>query len=249
MDYTIVIPARYASTRLPAKPLQDIVGKPMIQRVYEQACKANAQRVVVATDHAEIESVCRGFGAEVILTSVHHPTGTDRIQEVAVKLGLRDDEVVVNVQGDEPLLPPSLIEQVAQLLAQNPAAAIATLCEPIEDETLVFNPNVVKVVTTQEGKALYFSRATIPWSRDGFNQTPKQIPAAYFRHIGMYAYRVGFLHQYVNWSPCPLEQIEALEQLRALYYGAVIQVAQATEIPPGGVDTPEDLERVRHYFA
>lgn len=250
MDYTIVIPARYASSRLPAKPLQDIAGKPMIQRVYEQACKAKAKRVVVATDHAEIAEACKQFGAEVLLTRADHPSGTDRIQEVAVKLNLRDQDVIVNVQGDEPLLPPSLIEQVAKLLNQHPEASIATLCEPIEDEAAVFNPNIVKVVAAHNGKALYFSRATIPWFRDGFNQTPKHYPALpYFRHIGMYAYRVGFLHQYVKWAPCQIEQIEALEQLRALYYGATIQVEQAVEIPPAGVDTPEDLERVRKLFS
>lgn len=250
MDYTIVIPARYASSRLPAKPLQDIAGKPMVQRVYEQACKASAKRVIVATDNLEIESICKTFNAEVLLTNANHPSGTDRIQEVAVKLALPDQDVIVNVQGDEPLIPPSLIEQVATLLFQNPNASIATLCEPIEDESAIFNSNIVKVVTTHDGRALYFSRATIPWNRDGFNQSPVKFPELpYFRHIGMYAYRVGFLHQYVKWSPCPYEQIEALEQLRALYYGATIQVEQAVEIPPAGVDTPEDLDRVRKLFS
>ncbi|AZZ44722.1 3-deoxy-manno-octulosonate cytidylyltransferase [Pseudomonadaceae bacterium SI-3] len=245
--YTVVIPARYASTRLPGKPLQDIAGKPMIRHVWEQACKSRAQRVVIATDDQRILQACEGFGAQVLLTRVDHNSGTDRLAEVAGQLGLTADAIVVNVQGDEPLIPPSLIDQVALNLAAHPEAAIATLAEPISDPHALFNPNVVKVLSDINGLALTFSRATLPWARDEFARKPGALPSnvPYRRHIGIYAYRAGFLADFVAWGPCWLENTECLEQLRALWHGKRIHVADAVEAPPAGVDTAEDLDRVR----
>lgn len=248
--FTVVIPARYASTRLPGKPLQDIGGKPMIQHVWEQARKSSAQRVVVATDDARIVEACQGFAAEVVLTRVDHNSGTDRLAEVASALGLSNDAIVVNVQGDEPLIPPAVIDQVAANLAAHSEAAIATLAEPIDDVAALFNPNVVKVVTDKNGLALTFSRAPLAWARDAFAVSREQLPAGvpYRRHIGIYAYRAGFLHNFVAWGPCWLEDTECLEQLRALYHGERIHVADALEAPQAGVDTQEDLERVRRLL-
>lgn len=245
--YTVVIPARYASSRLPGKPLQDIAGKPMIRHVWEQACKSNAQQVVVATDDTRIVDACNGFGAQVLLTRVDHNSGTDRLAEVAAKLGLASDAIVVNVQGDEPLIPPSIIDQVARNLAAHPEAAIATLAEPISDPQSLFNPNVVKVLSDINGLALTFSRAPLPWARDEFARDRDTLAAGvpYRRHIGIYAYRAGFLADFVAWGPCWLENTECLEQLRALWHGKRIHVADAIEAPPAGVDTAEDLERVR----
>jgi 3-deoxy-manno-octulosonate cytidylyltransferase (CMP-KDO synthetase) len=245
--YTVVIPARYASSRLPGKPLQDIAGKPMIRHVWEQACRSGAQRVVVATDNKQILETCEDFGAEALLTRVEHNSGTDRLAEVAEKLGLPADAIVVNVQGDEPLIPPSVIDQVALNLAAHPEAAIATLAEPISDPHALFNPNVVKVLSDINGLALTFSRAPLPWARDEFAHDRDALPLAvpYRRHIGIYAYRAGFLADFVAWGPCWLENTECLEQLRALWNGKRIHVADAIEAPPAGVDTAEDLERVR----
>jgi 3-deoxy-manno-octulosonate cytidylyltransferase (CMP-KDO synthetase) len=245
--YTVVIPARYASSRLPGKPLQDIAGKPMIRHVWEQACKSGAQRIVVATDDQRILEACDGFGAEALLTRVEHNSGTDRLAEVAQKLGLPADAIVVNVQGDEPLIPPSVIDQVARNLATHPEAAIATLAEPISDPQALFNPNVVKVLSDIDGLALTFSRAPLPWARDEFARDRDALPAGvpYRRHIGIYAYRAGFLADFVAWGPCWLENTECLEQLRALWRGKRIHVADAIEAPPAGVDTAEDLDRVR----
>lgn len=246
--YHVIIPARFASTRLPGKPLQDIAGKPMIQRVWEQASQSKAASVTVATDDQRIVEACRGFGADVVLTRADHPSGTDRLQEVASQLGLSDDACVVNVQGDEPLIPPALIEQVAGNLLSAEQASIATLAEPLLDVDALFNPNVVKVVADQSGYALYFSRAPMPWCRDQFAAgRPASLPGdvAFRRHIGLYAYRVSFLHDYVAWPVSPLEITESLEQLRALWYGRRIHVADACEAPPAGVDTAEDLARVR----
>jgi 3-deoxy-manno-octulosonate cytidylyltransferase (CMP-KDO synthetase) len=248
MSYIVVIPARYASTRLPGKPLLDIGGKPMIQRVVEQAARCGAERVVVATDDERIVDVVTGFGCEVVMTNASHPSGTDRLQEVAQKLGLDDAAVIVNVQGDEPLIPPSVIDQVANNLAEHREAGIATLCERIHDLATVMNPNAVKVVFDHQGMANYFSRAPIPWSREQFSSNlSQQLPAGaeYYRHIGIYAYRVGFLHSYVSWPPSMTEVTESLEQLRALANGVRIHVDEALETPPAGVDTQEDLERVR----
>ena len=248
--FTVVIPARFASTRLPGKPLQMIAGKPMIQHVWEQACKSAAQRVVVATDDARIVEACQGFGAEAVLTRQDHNSGTDRLAEVASQLGLDADAIVVNVQGDEPLIPPAVIDQVAANLAAHTEASMATLAEPIEDVETLFNPNVVKVVSDINGLALTFSRATLPWARDAFAKNRDLLPEGvpYRRHIGIYAYRAGFLHDFVNWGPCWLENTESLEQLRALWHGVRIHVADALEAPPGGVDTAEDLERVRRLL-
>ena len=248
--FTVVIPARYASTRLPGKPLQDIAGKPMVRHVWEQARKSRAERVVIATDDARIVEACQAFGAEVLLTREDHNSGTDRLAEVASRLELPGDAIVVNVQGDEPLIPPAIIDQVAANLAAHPEAGIATLAEPIEEVAALFNPNVVKVVTDRNGLALTFSRAPLPWARDAFAAGRDQLPAGipYRRHIGIYAYRAQFLHDFVAWGACWLESCESLEQLRALWHGVRIHVADALEAPPTGVDTAEDLERVRRLL-
>jgi len=242
MSFTVVIPARYASTRLPGKPLAMIAGKPMIQHVCERANESRASRVVVATDDARIEEACRGFGAEVIMTSPNHASGTDRLEEVARKLQLDPDHRVVNVQGDEPLIPPELINQVADNLEQYQEAAIATLCERIHDARQVFNPNVVKVVFDARGMAHYFSRAPIPWARDfwpaGAATQDVDLPDG----IG---YRASVLSEFVTWLPAPTERVESLEQLRALYNGALIHVDVADRPPAPGVDTEEDLARLR----
>ncbi len=248
--FTVVIPSRFASTRLPGKPLQMIAGKPMVQHVWEQACKSSAQQVVVATDDQRIVDACNAFGAHVVLTRADHGSGTDRLAEVATQLGLASDAIVVNVQGDEPMIPPQVIDQVAANLAAHPEARMATLAEPIEDAQTLFNPNVVKVVSDINGLALTFSRSTLPWARDDFALHPDTLPAGvpYRRHIGIYAYRAGFLHDFVSWGPCWLENTERLEQLRALWHGVRIHVADVLEAPPAGVDTPEDLERVRRLL-
>ncbi len=249
MSFTVVIPARFASSRLPGKPLLDIEGKPMLQRVYEQAQKSEASRIIIATDDQRIAEAASGFGAEVCLTSDQHPSGTDRLQEVAQTLGFYADDIIVNVQGDEPLIPPRLINQVAHNLAADPAAGISTLCEQIEDLAAVHNPNVVKVVTDARGYALYFSRATISWARDAFSEALNQLPPSpLYRHIGLYGYRVKMLNDFVSWQPAPIEQAEQLEQLRALWNGVRIHVAVADERHPAGVDTAEDLERVRVHI-
>lgn len=248
--FTVVIPSRFASTRLPGKPLLTIAGKPMIQHVWEQACRSGAQRVVVATDDVRILEACNGFGAEAVMTREDHNSGTDRLAEVAAKLGLASDAIVVNVQGDEPMIPPSVIDQVAANLAAHPEARMATLAEPIKDVRTLFNPNVVKVVSDLDGLALTFSRATLPWARDAFAQDRDVMPAGvpYRRHIGIYAYRAGFLQDFVSWGPCWLEDAEALEQLRALWHGVRVHVADALVAPPTGVDTADDLERVRRLL-
>lgn len=245
MSFVVVIPARYASTRLPGKPLVDIAGKPMIQHVWERAQQSAAQHVIIATDHPEIADVARGFGADVALTSPDHPSGTDRLQEVVAQQGLPDGRIVVNVQGDEPLIPPAVINQVAQLLQAHPQADMATLCEAIHEREAFEDSNCVKVVSDENGRALYFSRGQIAYPRDGVlaNQ-----PWGY-RHIGIYAYRTGFLHRFVSWPPCVLEQTEKLEQLRALYKGSAIYVAEACETIPAGVDTERDLAQVRQWLA
>ena len=250
MSFSVVIPARYGASRLPGKPLLDICGKPMIQRVWEQAVESGADQVIVATDDTRIQAVADAFGAQVCMTSPDHPSGTDRLQEVALRQRWQDDHIVVNVQGDEPLLPPALIDQVAANLGQRPEAGIATLSEPVTGLAELRNPNAVKVVTDVHGMALYFSRATIPWPREAFATEPTAMPeGAWQRHIGIYAYRSGFLHRYVNWDPAPLETQEQLEQLRALFQGERIHVATACEPVPAGVDTPEDLAAVRSLLA
>lgn len=248
MSFYVVIPARYASTRLPAKPLKEIAGKPMIQHVYERACASAAAAVIIATDDARIEAAALGFGARVCMTSPSHPSGTDRLQEVAKRLGFKASDILVNVQGDEPLIPPAVIDQVAENLAIRPEFSVATLSEPIHSLADFRNPNVVKVVADAAGRALYFSRAPIPWPRDHFaadkiETLPAGLPCQ--RHIGIYAYRVELLDRFVTWPPVPLEKTESLEQLRVLWQGAGIHVANACAPVPGGVDTPEDLLRVQ----
>ncbi|WP_122585596.1 3-deoxy-manno-octulosonate cytidylyltransferase [Pseudomonas viridiflava] len=249
-DFTVVIPARYGSSRFPGKPLKVIAGKPMVQLVWEQARKSSAQRVVVATDDVRIFEACQAFGAEVLMTRDDHNSGTDRLAEVATQLGLAPDAIVVNVQGDEPMIPPAVIDQVASNLAAHPEAGISTLAEPIDDVAALFNPNVVKVSSDINGLALTFSRAPLPWARDALAANRDELPAGvpFRRHIGIYAYRAGFLHDFVSWGPCMLENTENLEQLRALWNGVRIHVADAREAPPAGVDTPEDLERVRRLL-
>jgi len=257
MKFTVIIPARYASTRLPAKPLMDIAGKPMIQHVYERAVQSAASRVVIATDHADIEAAAKKFGAEVVMTAERHESGTDRLHEVVERLGYAQDDVVVNVQGDEPLIPPAVIDQVAALIAAHDSASVATLCERIVDASLLVDPNVVKVVFDHFARALYFSRAPIPWSRDTFHwnregwgqQAALPATAQYYRHIGIYAYRVALLQQFVTWPVSALERTEKLEQLRVMENGAEIRIAQACAAIPGGVDTAADLERVRHWIS
>jgi 3-deoxy-manno-octulosonate cytidylyltransferase (CMP-KDO synthetase) len=251
MSYTVVIPARYGSTRLPGKPLLDIGGVPMVQRVWQQAQKSTARQVVIATDDQRICDIAREFGADVCLTSKDHPSGTDRLQEVAGHFGWEPQQIVVNVQGDEPLIPPGVIDQVANNLAAHADAGIATLCERIGDVAELTNPNAVKVVFDARGLALYFSRAAIPWPREQFKVDTSRMPDSgdWYRHIGIYAYRTAFLHEYVGWQPAPLEQLEQLEQLRALYHGVRIHVAEAREKVPAGVDTQADLDAVRAYVA
>ncbi|MGP9685303.1 3-deoxy-manno-octulosonate cytidylyltransferase [Halomonas sp. AOP25-F1-15] len=249
-EFTAVVPARYGSSRLPGKPLLEIAGEPMIAHVWRRACQSHASRVVIATDDARIRDAMQAYGAEVIMTRNDHPSGTDRLAEVATSLALPADALLVNVQGDEPLIPPTLIDQVALRLAEDQEASIATLAEPISDMASLFNPNVVKVVRTLQGRALYFSRAPIPWDREHFKQPPTLLASdQWLRHIGIYAYRVRFLEAYLDWPASSLEQLEQLEQLRALQHGHVIQVALACEVNPAGVDTAEDLERVRALFA
>ncbi|MEQ3696942.1 MAG: 3-deoxy-manno-octulosonate cytidylyltransferase [Pseudomonadales bacterium] len=245
MNFHIVIPARYASSRLPGKPLVDICGLPMIQRVWQQACKVGAIDVVIATDDPRIQTVCESFGARVVMTRDDHESGTDRLQEVAAIMQWAEDEVIVNVQGDEPLIPPAVIHQVAKNCAVNSDVSVSTLSEPIERYGDFVNPNVVKVVADQQQRALYFSRAPMPWPRDDAQQLPH---CGAFRHIGIYAYRVHVLHQFVSWAPAPLELTEKLEQLRFMDHGHRIHVEPACALVPGGVDTPEDLAAVRAWF-
>ena len=248
-EFLVVIPARLGSTRLPRKPLADLAGKPMVVRVAEQAKLSNAQSVIVATDSPEIQAACNAHHIECLLTSPDHPTGTDRIAEVAELLKLPANALVVNVQGDEPLIPPELINQVAQTLADNLGCAISTVATPIVDLAEIENPNVVKVVLNRANEALYFSRASIPFVRDQNMQSQTANLYTHLRHLGIYAYRAEFLSAYTRLEPAPPEQAEALEQLRALWNGYRIAVHIAPEAPPAGVDTPEDLERVRQSLS
>lgn len=245
--FTVVIPARYASSRLPGKPLADIGGRPMIEHVWLRACESQASRVVIATDDERIAQAAQAFGAEVMMTRADHPNGTARLAEVAARLQLPADAHIVNVQGDEPMLPAALIDLVAERLCADRQASIATLAEPIEEFDEMMRSSVVKVVCDVDGRALYFSRAPIPWDRDRFAAGRPEfgLGQGWLRHIGIYAYRADFLADYVTWAPAPIEQLEQLEQLRAMYYGHRIQVAVTPLDYPAGVDTPEDLERVR----
>jgi 3-deoxy-manno-octulosonate cytidylyltransferase (CMP-KDO synthetase) len=246
MNFSVIIPARYASTRFPGKPLVDINGKPMVQHVYERAIESGASRVIVATDDARIAKVVSDFGGQYCMTAAHHESGTERLAEVIETEGFLAHELVVNVQGDEPFIPAENIQQVAENLYHHQQAEMATLAVKIVDVEEAFNPNVVKVVTDKQGFALYFSRATIPYDRSRFldEELIDEIGDYYLRHLGIYAYRAGFIKQYVNMSPSGLEQIESLEQLRVLWHGEKIHVDIARHTPPVGIDTPEDLARL-----
>lgn len=248
-DFIIVIPARLSSTRLPNKPLADIAGVPMVVRVAWQAAKTKADRIVVATDHQSIVDTCTKYNIEAILTAPEHPSGTDRLAEVAEKLNLMDEQIVINLQGDEPLIAPELINQLASLLAKSDAP-MATAAHPINSTDQLFNPNAVKVVLNNKNEALYFSRAPIPWDRDSLandkNILPSRLPVLH--HIGLYAYRAVFLKHYKQLAPSLLEQVESLEQLRVLWHGQKIAVTITEKAPLAGVDTPEDLAKVSAYF-
>lgn len=245
MTFTVVIPARYQSSRLPGKMLLDVGGRPMVLRVVERALQSGAANVYVATDDTRIQAACATAGVAVLMTRPTHASGTDRIAEVADQLGLADDAVIVNVQGDEPLIPPAVIDQVAANLAARPAAGICTLYAPVADEAEFRNPNAVKLVTDAAGRVLYFSRAPIPWPRDGF--TPAHL-ALVKRHIGLYAYRASVLRQFVTWPVSPLEDSEKLEQLRAMHHGIVLHAERCCEFIPPGVDTAADLDHVRRLL-
>ena len=251
MDYTVIIPARMASSRLPDKPLADIGGLPMVVRVAQRAAQSAARRVVVAADDARVVQACQAHGIEALLTRQDHVSGSDRLAEACALLGLADDALVVNVQGDEPLIPPSLIDEVARVLAERPEADMGTAAHAIHELAEFTNPNVVKVVMDARQIALYFSRAPIPWWRDGqqdgaFKALPSPAP---LRHIGIYSYRAGFLRRFPQLPPAPIESLESLEQLRALWHGHRIAVHVTDAAPGPGVDTPADLERVRGIFA
>ena len=245
MAFVVVIPARYASSRLPGKPLADIAGKPMIEWVYQQALQSGASRVVVATDDRRVADVVDGFSGEVCMTRADHHSGTERLAEVISKLQLPADTIVVNVQGDEPFIPPLIIRQVAENLAGQQKARMATLAVSLSHGAEIRNPNIVKVVSDKQGYALYFSRSPIPYDRDGI--VADDLARHYRRHIGIYAYRASFIQRYVDWPASALEQIESLEQLRVLWHGEAIHVDTALETPAVGVDTPADLEHARQY--
>lgn len=248
--FKVVIPARYASTRLPGKPLADICGKPMVVRVLESAALSGASEVWVATDDERVAEAVMAHGGGVVMTRADHPSGTDRIAEVADQQCWNDDDIVVNVQGDEPLIDPALVAQVAQALADDSVAAMATAGYPITESKDLFNPALVKVVTDKHGRALFFSRAPIPWHREGFATSRDILPPGYapWRHVGIYAYRVGFLRRFGRLVPAPIEQWESLEQLRVLWHGETICVVKCAKEPANGVDTPADLEHVRKCF-
>ena len=240
-SFTVVIPARLASSRLERKALADLGGKPMVIRVAERSAQSAANRIIVATDAQEIESVCKAANLEVMMTREDHPSGTDRLAEVALQLGLNDEAIVVNVQGDEPLIPVDLINEVAKTLQSKPQCAMATAAVAIHDQSEITNPNAVKVVLSKNNEALYFSRSAIPFDRN--HSSP-----IYYRHLGIYAYRTGFLKAFSNLAISPLEQAESLEQLRALWHGYAIAVHITPESPPPGVDTQADLDRARQFF-
>jgi len=245
----IVIPARYDSARLPGKPLADVAGKTLIERVYDCARETGAERIIVATDDDRIADAANKFRAQTCLTSASHASGTDRLAEVVHRLGIPDGSIVVNLQGDEPLMPPGLIREVVDCLKAHPDAVVATACAPMTDPYEFGNPNVVKVVLDESGYALYFSRAPVPWPRERMAAGTGDKPVEAYRHIGLYAYRAGFIREFSGWKPCPPEQIEQLEQLRVLWHGRRIVVHVADEMPAAGVDTAEDLERVRKLFS
>lgn len=250
MSFCVLIPARLASTRLPDKPLADLGGKPMVVRVAERVATAGASRVVVATDHPRIQQACEAHGVEVVMTRADHASGSDRLAQACELLGLSGDDLVVNVQGDEPLIDPTLVRACAELLSARPDCSVATAAHALHDTADLLNPNVVKVVLDKAGHALYFSRAPVPWWRDGAAAGQAAMPpSGALRHIGLYAYRAGYLRSFPQLAPAPLEQVEALEQLRVLWHGGRIAVHVTEQAPQAGVDTPEDLARIQPFFA
>jgi len=251
MNFRIIIPARYESTRLPGKPLREVAGKPMIQHVFESAMSSEAGQVIIATDDARIQQAAEAFDATVCMTSSEHRSGTERLAEVIETMQIDDDDIIVNVQGDEPLMPTVCINQAAVALASAPQASVATLCTPITSHHELFDPHIVKVVRDRNNMALYFSRAPIPWHRDDFSFEPENLPSdntPYFRHIGLYAYRAGYVREYVNLAVSELERAESLEQLRVLHHGERVVCIEAFEVPGPGVDTEADLEKVVALF-
>jgi len=252
MSFSIIIPARYASTRLPGKPLLDIAGKPMIQHVYERAMASGAEQVIIATDDARIKDAAEDFGADVCMTAEHHRSGTERLAEVIDACNISNDQIVINLQGDEPLLPPRCLQQVATALEKDTEASVATLCTGVKSVEELFDSHAVKVVLDHRQHALYFTRAPIPWDREQFINKPhlstEQLKN-YRRHIGLYAYRAGFVKKYIELPVTDLEKIESLEQLRVMWHGYKIVVLDADEVPGPGVDTAEDLEQVRSMLS
>ncbi len=250
-DFTVIIPARYASARLAKKLLLDLNGKPVLQHTFEKADTSAAGSIYIATDHEEIATLAKSFGANVIMTREDHASGTDRLVEAATKLGLSDDEIVVNVQADEPLIPVDIINKTAEILQQNPGADLSTMASPIHDCATVFDPHKVKVVLNKNNEALYFSRAPIPWDRDNFSIDHKAHSLSntpYYLHIGIYGYRVKTLNAFSKMEPAPIEKAENLEQLRAMWHGMRIQVGITEKVPAHGVDTEEDLQRLREQL-
>ncbi|MCW8899057.1 MAG: 3-deoxy-manno-octulosonate cytidylyltransferase [Gammaproteobacteria bacterium] len=246
MSFRIVIPARFASTRLPAKPLREICGKPMIAHVIERAQQSKAEEVIVATDSEEIAAAISDLDVRVCMTHENHQSGTERLSEVIEQLGFDDDQILINLQGDEPMMPPVCLNQVGQALEEDIHLKMATLCTPLTDIEELFDPHAVKVVRDINDFALYFTRAAVPWSRDCFNEVPREMPKQqeYQRHIGLYGYRAGFIKQYLEWDSSDIEKTESLEQLRVLYHGEKIKVITAATPPGPGVDTLDDLNRV-----
>ncbi len=252
MQFHIIIPARYASTRLPGKPLLQLAGKPILQHVYEQANKSQAKSVIIATDDERIKQTAESFGAHVCMTSAEHASGTERLAEVIDIKGFVEDDIILNLQGDEPMMPTACLDQVAALLINNIDCKMASLCEPVATAADLFDANVVKVVLDKKKHALYFSRAPLPWHQEAFSHNEKILPSEpdlYYRHIGLYAYRAGFIKTYLTLTPSPIEKAESLEQLRVLWHGEQIAMAIASESPGPGIDTEEDLKKAEALFS
>jgi len=247
-DFRVIIPVRYDSTRLPGKPLLDIAGKPMVQHVYERALDSGAESVVIATDSDEIAAVAEGFGAQVCMTSSDHQSGTERLSEAVEALDYDEDEIIVNVQGDEPLIPPAAIKLAAASLSEHETVKLASICQPIHSADDLLNPNVVKVVLNRRNYAMYFSRSPLPWQLGLQAGTELSLSDNYFKHVGIYAYRVSVLKDFIDWTESPYESLERLEQLRVLWNGHRIHMSVYDGEMPGGVDTSKDLERIRSLF-
>ena len=249
MEFRIIIPARYESTRLPGKVLKEIRGKPMVQHVYDRAVESGADHVLVATDHRKVVEAVEGFGGNVCLTSSEHQSGTERLAEAVEALDCEDEEIVIGLQADEPLMPADAIRQLAESLEEHDNVKVASLCQPIIDAEELFNPHVVKVVLNRRNFAMYFSRAPIPWDREHFSNESQAKPTEHhYRHIGIYGYRAAFLREYIEWSDSPLESIESLEQLRILWHGGRILMNISKKMIPPGVDTEADLRKVAAYL-